>query len=215
MTQSGCTGTFGQVKLLDCPNAVCSDAGIAPVMFVTGAVLFPKCTIPIRIFEPRYISMLQNALESTRAFILSFEKEENFSSGVGTMGLIKSSARQPDGTSILFLEGLFKVNVTGKSLSDVQYPLYHYHKKNYSNESTDKALIGQLKVKYKELIKKFEDIDFPKSLNFDDASNDCERLLDIFVQNLESKKVIFELDGAKNRISMALAILESILNNKD
>ena len=76
------------MELLDCVNLVHKDSGQSPVMFVSGAVLFPDCSVPLRIFEPRYTSMLDDALESSRTFILSFEEEDNFEHGMGTMGLI-------------------------------------------------------------------------------------------------------------------------------
>ena len=199
------------MELLDCVNLVQKDSGQSPVMFVSGAVLFPYCSVPIRIFEPKYISMLDNALESSRTFILSFEEEDNFELGMGTMGLIKTSMKQPDGTSILFLEGLYKVNIFQPIQTDADYPVFNYEKIEPVDSQPDDNLMMQLKSKYRELSVKFDDIDYPKNLKFNDMS-DCERLLDVFSHNIESKKMIYKMNDAENKVSMTLAIIKSILN---
>ena len=199
------------MELLDCVNLVQKDSGQSPVMFVSGAVLFPYCSVPIRIFESKYISMLDNALESSRTFILSFEEEDNFELGMGTMGLIKTSMRQPDGTSILFLEGLYKVNIFQPIQTDADYPVFNYEKIDPVDSQPDDNLMMQLKSKYRELSVKFDDIDYPKNLKFNDMS-DCERLLDVFSHNIESKKMIYKMNDAENKVSMTLAIIKSILN---
>lgn len=199
------------MELLDCVNLVQKDSGQSPVMFVSGAVLFPYCSVPIRIFESKYISMLDNALESSRTFILSFEEEDNFELGMGTMGLIKTSMRQPDGTSILFLEGLYKVNIFQPIQTDADYPVFNYEKIESVDSQPDDNLMMQLKSKYRELSVKFDDIDYPKNLKFNDMS-DCERLLDVFSHNIESKKMIYKMNDAENKVSMTLAIIKSILN---
>ena len=199
------------MELLDCVNLVQKDSGQSPVMFVSGAVLFPYCSVPIRIFESKYISMLDNALESSRTFILSFEEEDNFELGMGTMGLIKTSMRQPDGTSILFLEGLYKVNIFQPIQTDADYPVFNYEKIESVDSQPDDNLMMQLKSKYRELSVKFDDIDYPKNLKFNDMS-DCERLLDVFSHNIDSKKMIYKMNDAENKVSMTLAIIKSILN---
>ena len=187
------------------------DSGTSPVMFVSGAVLFPYCSVPLRIYEPRYISMLNDTLESSRTFILSFEEEGNFERGLGTMGLVKTSMQQPDGTSILFLEGLYKVNIFQPTHDVTDYPVCNYEKRRSLDTKPDDNLLMELKNKYHELSIKFDDIDYPKDLKFNDLG-DCERLLDVFSHNIESKKIIYKINDVENKVSMTLAIINSILN---
>ena len=155
--------------------------------------------------------MLDDTLESSRTFILSFEEEDNFQQGIGTMGLIKTSMQQPDGTSILFLEGLYKVNIFQPTFTDADYPISNYEKRKSIDSKPNDNLLTQLKRKYQELSSKFVDIDYPKNLNFNDMG-DCERLLDVFSHNIETKKMIYNINDAENKASMTLAIIKSILN---
>ena len=83
-------------------------------------------------------------------------------------------------------------------------------RKSIDSKPNDNLLI-QLKNKYRELSSKFDDIDYPKDLNFNDMG-DCERLLDVFSHNIETKKMIYKMNDAENKASMTLAIIKSILN---
>lgn len=93
---------------------------VAPVMVLPGAVLFPKAVLPLRIFEPRYRSMLEFALENDRMFCIAQMKpgisdavrEEQFFHTAG-IGLISASHTQADGTSNLMLQGLARVRFQG------------------------------------------------------------------------------------------------------
>ena len=154
--------------------------------------------------------MLDDALESSRTFILSYEEEDNFQQGMGTMGLIKTSMQQPDGTSILFLEGLYKVNILQPIQTDADYPIFNYEKRISIDSKPNDNLLMQLKRKYQELNSKLDDIDYPKDLNFNDLG-DCERLLDVFSHNIETKKMIYKMNDAENKVSITLAIIKSIL----
>ena len=60
------------MDLIEYTNNVQTEEGTSPVMFVSSAVLFPGCRIPIRVFESRYRIMLKDVLNGDRTFILSF-----------------------------------------------------------------------------------------------------------------------------------------------
>ena len=126
------------MQLLDCPDISKINSGVSPVMFVNGAVLFPKCTFPLRIFEPRYLTMLEQALKTTRSFILSFEDEDSEvnSYSYGTMGLITSAVKQNDGTTLVMLEGLFKVKLI-KFKSDSHHQNWAYEKLSISDSNLE------------------------------------------------------------------------------
>ncbi len=94
----------------------------APVMVLTGAVLFPNTVLPLRIFELRYRAMLQWSMERDRMFCVALmkpdlseaETEDQFYHTAG-IGLVSASVTQPDGTSNVMLHGLARVRFTGFS----------------------------------------------------------------------------------------------------
>lgn len=92
------------------------------VMFLSGITLFPGEKLPLRIFEPRYREMLDQALSGSRMFSVATEYRRTDQPVVG-LGLIKSSQQQPDGTSLLLLEGVGRIRLL-KEIEAGSYPHY-------------------------------------------------------------------------------------------
>lgn len=92
----------------------------APVMVLSGTVLFPNAMLPLRIFEARYRLMLEWALEHDRMFCIALVRpgiteaatSDQFFHTAG-IGLISTSVTQPDGTSLIVLQGLARVRFEG------------------------------------------------------------------------------------------------------
>ena len=51
-----------------------------------------------------------------------------------------------------------------------------------------------------------------QNLNFNEMG-DCERLLDVFSHNIETKKMIYKMNDAENKVSMTLAIINNFKQN--
>lgn len=101
---------------------------------VCGAMLLPDCTLfphggmPLRIFEPRYRQMLENALAESCFFavgrLIAEESDplEECVAPIGTVGLIRASREMDDGTSNLMLHGVIRVKFKSW-VEDSDYPL--------------------------------------------------------------------------------------------
>lgn len=86
-----------------------------PVMVLPGATLFPNALLPLFIFEPRYRSMLDEALGTGRmlAMAMPIDDEESEVESVAGAGLVRACIRNDDGTSNLILQGVSRVRFTG------------------------------------------------------------------------------------------------------
>ena len=88
------------------------------VMLLPDCTLFPHGGLPLYIFEPRYRTMLEEALEGDCFFavarLLGAELGDpaEFVSPVGTIGLVRASREQNDGTSQLLIHGVMRVRFT-------------------------------------------------------------------------------------------------------
>ena len=88
------------------------------VMLLPDCTLFPHGGLPLRIFEPRYQRMLEEALEGDCIFAVTrLLREEtanpaDCAAEVGTIGLVRASHEQQDGTSQLLLHGVIRVRFT-------------------------------------------------------------------------------------------------------
>ena len=100
----------GKQKALKSKNRKDGVPSTCGVMFLSGVTLFPSEKLPLRIFEPRYREMLNQALIGSRMFAVASEYDETDQPVVG-LGLIKSSQEQPDGTSLLLLEGVGRIRL--------------------------------------------------------------------------------------------------------
>lgn len=87
-------------------------------MLLPDCTLFPHGGLPLFIFEPRYRKMLEEALEGDCFFavarLLAGETENpgECVAPVGTVGLVRASREQDDGTSQLLIHGVMRVRFT-------------------------------------------------------------------------------------------------------
>jgi len=97
------------------------------VMLLPDCTLFPHGGLPLRIFEPRYRRMLEDALEGDCVFAVGcLQGEETEDPGdcvapVGTVGLIRACREADDGTSQLLLHGVLRVRFV-EWHDDREYP---------------------------------------------------------------------------------------------
>jgi Lon protease-like protein len=91
---------------------------IVPVMTLQGMVFFPHAVMPLFIFEPRYQEMLGDVLQKDRLFAVFNESDPEPETGeeepparMGTVGVIRASHKNPDGTANLALQGLVRVRL--------------------------------------------------------------------------------------------------------
>ncbi|HAE10612.1 MAG TPA: hypothetical protein DCG39_03110 [Opitutae bacterium] len=93
-----------------------------PVMTLRDCVLFPKAMMPLRIFEQRYRLMLEDVLRGDRMFALvgarPEEEQHEIPYDIATVGYIRVSKKNPDGTSFLLLQGIERVRICSISSED-------------------------------------------------------------------------------------------------
>ena len=98
---------------------------------LNGTVLLPGCELPLNIFEPRYLNMIDDALKGER-LIGMIQTDATASSGlskVGGLGRIMQFSEQEDGRYLIVLKGLKRFNF----IEDVKSPA-PYRQANISYE---------------------------------------------------------------------------------
>ena len=93
--------------------------GIFPVFPLAGALLLPGGRLPLNIFEPRYLAMVEDALASGRMFAMIQSNERLGTTphgpalhGVGCLGRLSSFSETEDGRRYLItLNGLIRFSV--------------------------------------------------------------------------------------------------------
>ncbi len=116
----------------------------AGVMILGSCHLFPGSVLPLRIFEPRYRRMLEDALEGNRMFCLAMNQPGSSRERpceVAGLGMIRVSHHNPDGTSNLVLQGISRVRL-GKA---VKYRPYRLHEiEPIAPEEADTVVVDAL-----------------------------------------------------------------------
>jgi uncharacterized protein len=98
----------------DCPE-------IIPVFPLAGALLLPRGQLPLNIFEPRYMTMIDDALKSHRVIgMIQPDAEDDGTDatpaiyGVGCAGRITQIAETGDGRYVLQLTGISRFRVVSE-----------------------------------------------------------------------------------------------------
>ncbi|MBI1186400.1 MAG: peptidase S16 [Alphaproteobacteria bacterium] len=109
---------FGYRKIGDLPRTI-------PVFPLTGALLLPHDTLPLNIFEPRYLNMIDDALAGERVIGMIQPAEPDPAqpplSEVGTLGKITSFAETEDGRYLITLSGICRFRVAAELEAGTPY----------------------------------------------------------------------------------------------
>jgi Lon protease-like protein len=85
---------------------------IVPIFPLSGTVMLPATDLPLNIFEPRYLNMIDDALKGDRV-IGMIQASDSLSGGVarvGGLGRITQFSETDDGRYIIVLKGLKRFN---------------------------------------------------------------------------------------------------------
>ncbi len=86
-----------------------------PVFPLSNFIIFPKTTVPLNIFEPRYIEMVDDAMKDNRiiGMIQPKKSDQNIPSlyNVGCVGKITSFNETEDGRYLIILNGVSRFKI--------------------------------------------------------------------------------------------------------
>ncbi len=111
---------------------------IIPIFPLTGALLLPRGQIPLNVFEPRYVSMIDDALKSSRliGMIQPLPNQSRKISvpklfEVGCIGRITQFAETGDGRYLLTLTGVIRFRMTSEISSITPYRQAKFNIEDY------------------------------------------------------------------------------------
>ena len=118
------------VSLEDLPKKI-------PIFPLTGAVLFPKTQLPLNIFEPRYVQMLNAALATPHKLIGMIQPiagSDKSLKKVGCVGRVTSYNETDDHRYLITLNGIVRFEIENELDTTTQYRQVEV---NYENFITD------------------------------------------------------------------------------
>ena len=83
-----------------------------PLFPLSGAVLMPRARIPLHVFEPRYLQMLDDALKTDHRLIGLIQPEGEGLSAIGCAGRVVAFSETDDGRQMISLLAVSRFRLT-------------------------------------------------------------------------------------------------------
>ena len=183
-------------------------------------IIFPKTTVPLNIFEPRYIDMINDSMKSNKliGLIQPKKKIDDLSfpilHNIGCLGKITSFKETEDGRYLIELKGLIRFEKVEEEKTDKKYRIL---KPDFSkfyhdlNEDKENLKFSDLELIFKDLKTLFEKRGFIinwKALEKQSLDETINALAMASPFSLEEKQVLLEaisLNVRKNKIAEILS----------
>jgi Lon protease-like protein len=192
---------------------------IIPVFPLSNFIIFPHTTVPLNIFEPRYIEMVNDSMSTNKMIGLIQPKKENINSvstlhSVGCLGKINSFKDSSDGTCLIELIGLSRFKII-KEVNNNK--IYRECEVSFTDFDEDTKLqkeelkFSDLELIFKDLKTLFEKKGYIinwKALEKQNLNETINALAMASPFSLEEKQVLLEsqnLQTRKNKIAEILS----------
>jgi len=106
-----------------------------PVFPLSGIIFFPKTNLPLNIFEPRYLSLVNDCFKSNK-FMGMIQSKKNSSDvySIGCLGKITEHKKAKDGRLLINLTGISRFEIKSEINND---KIYREFKVSYEKFSED------------------------------------------------------------------------------
>ncbi len=201
------------MKIIDLPKKI-------PVFPLSNFIIFPKTTVPLNIFEPRYIDMVNDSMKSDKMIGMIQPKSSNNDDNipnlhdVGCLGKITSFKETEDGRYLIELKGLVRFQSIKEIKTDKKYRILEANFSKFSHDLKDEKEIikfSDLELIFKDFKSLFEKRGFIinwKALEKQSLDETINALAMASPFSLEEKQILLEaenLDIRKNKIAKILS----------
>jgi hypothetical protein len=138
-------------KINNLPNKI-------PVFPLSNFIIFPRTTVPLNIFEPRYIDMIDDAMKSNRIIGVVQPKKSNQNIpmlyNIGCAGKITSFNETNDGNYLIVLVGIGRFKIIEELENDKLYRECSISSNDFYNDlekNKEEIKFSDLELIFKEL----------------------------------------------------------------
>ena len=190
-----------------------------PIFPLSNFIIFPKASVPLNIFEPRYIDMVTDSMQSNK--LIGMIQPKNFKNenqnpdlhDIGCMGKITMFEKTNDGRFLIELKGIIRFEITKEIKSEKKYREFEIDFKNFYDDLEEKKQsikFSDLEIIFKDLKSLFEKRGFVinwKGLENQNLDETINALAMASPFTLEEKQILLEtrnLDIRKSKIAEIL-----------
>ena len=202
------------MKIIDLPK-------IIPVFPISNFIIFPNTTVPLNIFERRYIEMVNQSMKSNKLIGMIQPKTLNDNQlppilhEIGCLGKITSFEETKDGRYMIELKGLIRFKILEEIKSSKQFREYSIDYKDYAHdlgEKKEELKFSELELIFKDLKSLFEKKGFIinwKELEKQSLDEIINALAMASPFTLQEKQVLLEAENLNIRKSKIADILST------
>ena len=112
-----------------------------PIFPLSNFIIFPKTTVPLNIFEPRYLTMINDCLKTNKFIGLIQPRKKNNKEmldlhNVGCLGKITNFTDSSDGTYLIDVNGVSRFNIIKETKSDKPYRKFDVNFEDFIEDLT-------------------------------------------------------------------------------
>ena len=201
---------------------------IIPVFPLSSFIIFPKTTVPLNIFEPRYVEMINDSMKSDKFIGMVQPKTiENIDNlkfpvlhKVGCLGKITSFKETDDKRYLIDLKGVIRFEIKKEINSKKKYREFEISFDNYMHDLEEKKediKFSDLELIFKDFKKLFEKRGFIinwtalKKQSLDETINALAMASPF---SLEEKQVLLEAQNLSTRKTKIAQILNAYTHDQ-
>ena len=192
---------------------------IIPIFPLSNFIIFPDTTVPLNVFEPRYIEMINDSMKKNKFIGLIQPKKNNIDSDLdlyktGCLGKIINFKDTSDGRFLIELNGLARFKIIKEIKNNKPYRECEISFEDYQidlNLQKEKLKFSDMELIFKNLKSLFEKKGYVinwKSLENQNLNETINALAMASPFSLEEKQILLEsknLEIRKNKIAEILS----------
>ncbi len=186
---------------------------------LSNFIIFPKTTVPLNIFEPRYIDMINDCMKTNKLLgMIQPKTPEEIKSipklyEIGCLGKIVSFKESDDGRYLIELKGIIRFKIEKEIDTNKKYREFEINYEDFFddlNEKQENIKFSDLELIFKDLKSLFEKRGFIinwKALEKQSLDETINALAMASPFTLEEKQILLEaknLDIRKSKIAQIL-----------
>jgi Lon protease-like protein len=185
-------------------------------LFPLHAVLFPGGTLPLRIFEPRYLDMVSDCLKKEQGFGVCLIREGSEvgkaadTYEIGTLSTISYFNKQPDGLLGITAQGQQRFKILSQEVQSNQLSLAEV---TLLENEAPSPLPEQFNRAADTLRRLLDQLGYPFikiEKQYGDASWVSSRLSELLPIRLEQKQYFLQLDDPLQRLERLSALMDEM-----
>ena len=118
---------------------------VIPVFPLSNFIIFPKTSVPLNIFEPRYIEMINDSMKTNKFIGMIQPRNQNKTDSnsstlhqIGCLGKITSFKETEDGRYLIDLKGIIRFQITKEIEHNKPYRKCQINYETYVNDLNEK-----------------------------------------------------------------------------